>query len=176
MIGIYKITSPSGRIYIGQSVDLEKREWKYSILDCKGQKRLYASLSKYSFSKHIFEVVEQCSEDQLNVRERHWQDFYDVLSEGGLNCKLTGTEDLRVVHSEETRRKISEGNTGNVHSEETKLKRVKSREWYSHSDETIKRISEANKGRKLSEEHKNALKGPRGPHKNPRKKKEKNIK
>ena len=93
MIGIYKITSPSGKIYIGQSVDIEKREKEYlSISNCKGQRKLYNSLLKYGFSEHIFEIIEECKVEVLNERERHWQDFYNVLKEG-LNCRLTGTED-----------------------------------------------------------------------------------
>ena len=168
MVGIYKITSPSGRIYIGQSVDLEKREREYSKNhNCKNQRRLYASLIKYSFSKHIFEVVEQCSEDQLNVRERRWQDFYDVLSEEGLNCKLTGTKDCRVIHSEETKRRISEAKKGVPRTEETNRKISEARKGVSRTQETREKISEGNKGKRLSEESKERMRGKRGPHKNP---------
>lgn len=35
MIGIYKITSPSTRIYIGQSLNLESRVKNYEKLNCK---------------------------------------------------------------------------------------------------------------------------------------------
>ena len=106
MIGIYKITSPSGKVYVGQSVNIESRKSGYSKLrDCKNQTKLYNSLIKYGFSQHIFEVVEQCSIEELNVRERHWQDFYNVLSKNGLNCRLTGTEDRSGKLSEESIRK-----------------------------------------------------------------------
>lgn len=108
MIGIYKIVSPTGKVYIGQAVCIKKRKKSYQKARCKGQPRLYASLIKYGFSEHIFEVVEECSEDQLNVRERHWQDFYDVLSEKGLNCKLTKTEDRTGCYSQESKNKNSE--------------------------------------------------------------------
>ena len=47
MIGIYKITSPSGKIYIGQSKDIEKRFKAYKNLKCKGQPYIYRSLLKY---------------------------------------------------------------------------------------------------------------------------------
>jgi group I intron endonuclease len=107
MIGIYKITSPSGKIYIGQSIDLEKRRLSYKRSQCKNQTKLYNSINKYGFSEHIFEVVEECFIEVLNERERHWQDFYNVLSEGGLNCRLTGTGDASGVRSQETIRKIS---------------------------------------------------------------------
>ena len=50
MIGIYKITSPTGRIYIGQSIDIEKRIIKYQNIKCKSQRLLYNSLFKYGFN------------------------------------------------------------------------------------------------------------------------------
>jgi group I intron endonuclease len=108
MIGIYKIINPKGRVYIGQSIRIATRKEDYSKLrDCKGQPRLYASLVKYGFSEHIFEVVEECAIEDLNTRERHWQDFYEVLSEKGLNCRLTGTGDKSGCYSQEVRDKIA---------------------------------------------------------------------
>lgn len=88
MIGIYKITSPSGRIYIGQSVDLENRQKVYSKLKCKLQIRLYSSLLKYGWVNHKFEIIEECSVEIINDRERYWQEFYNVLGKKGLNCKF----------------------------------------------------------------------------------------
>ena len=47
-IGIYKIVSPSEKIYIGQSINIEKRwEKNYKTLKCKTQTKLYNSLKKY---------------------------------------------------------------------------------------------------------------------------------
>ena len=91
--GIYKITSPSERVYIGQSVDIKRRWSKHKIRNCKGQTRLWESFRKYGHDRHIFEIIEECGEECLNHRERHWQDKYDVLSTKGLNCKLTETTD-----------------------------------------------------------------------------------
>ena len=62
MIGIYKITSPNGRIYVGQSKNIEKRIKCYKSLNCKGQKLLYRSLLKYGVDKHKFEIIIECSE------------------------------------------------------------------------------------------------------------------
>ena len=45
MVGIYKITSPSGKIYIGQSNNLIQRQKDYiKTIHCKGQVRLYNSI------------------------------------------------------------------------------------------------------------------------------------
>ena len=107
MIGIYKITNPKGKVYIGQSVDVKSREKQYSRLDnCKQQVRLYRSLLKYGYSNHIFELVEECKIGELNTRERYWQDFYNVLEEG-LNLKLTETEDRSGKLSKETIEKMT---------------------------------------------------------------------
>ena len=58
--------------------------------------------------------MEECGVEELNLRERYWQDYYDVLSDKGLNCKLTGTGEKSGYHSEETRKKQSEANIGKV--------------------------------------------------------------
>ena len=93
MTGIYKITSPSKKIYIGQSVDIEKRFRSYKNLShCKSQIKLYNSFLKYGVNNHIFEIVEECSIELLNDKERYYQDFYNVLN-SGLNCLLTKTND-----------------------------------------------------------------------------------
>lgn len=107
MIGIYKITNPKGKVYVGQSVNLERREKEYSAMcrSAQGQVKLYRSFVKYGYSEHIFEIIEQCIIEQLNERERYWQDFYNVLEEG-LNCKLTKTNDKSGLLSEETKIKI----------------------------------------------------------------------
>ena len=92
--GIYKITSPSNKIYIGQSIDLQKRFKDYQKYNKTGcQVKLKASFEKYGSEKHIFEIIEECTVEFLNERERHWQDYYSVLSEKGLNCKLTSIKD-----------------------------------------------------------------------------------
>ena len=41
---IYKITSPSQKVYIGQSRNIQNRVQNYKRLDCKKQPILYKSL------------------------------------------------------------------------------------------------------------------------------------
>jgi group I intron endonuclease len=106
MIGIYKITNPKGRIYIGQSIDIQKRFRTYISLNSKTKRqiKLYRSLLKYGQHEHSFEIIEECNIELLNERERYWQDFHKVL-ENGLNCVLTKTNVLRMVVSDEKREK-----------------------------------------------------------------------
>lgn len=119
MIGIYKITSPTNRIYIGQSIDIDIRFLYYKKLKCKNQPLLYRSLLKYGFENHKFEIIEECSIEQLNERERYWQDYYNVLEEG-LNCMLTQTNTKSGEISQITKDKISSGNKGIIRSDEFK--------------------------------------------------------
>lgn len=60
---IYKITSPSGKIYIGQTWDVRVRLQNYRQHHCKNQRKLYNSLNKYGFVKHTFEVIQYYNED-----------------------------------------------------------------------------------------------------------------
>ena len=52
VIGIYKITSPSQRIYIGQSINIEKRWKEYSVTKLKSQPKIKNSILKYGIKNH----------------------------------------------------------------------------------------------------------------------------
>jgi len=104
MIGIYKITSPTNKIYIGQSTDIEDRWKRYNRLNCKRQPRLYNSLIKYGSKNHKFEVIEECEVDNLLERETHWKIFYKVLDIPSLCCRIDGREGFL---SQETKDKMS---------------------------------------------------------------------
>lgn len=144
--GIYKITSPSERVYIGQSKDLTRRFKDYlTISKSKNQVLLNSSFKKYGVENHTFEIIEECPLEDLNCRERYWQDFYDVLN-GGLNCILTDTDALPKILSEDTKKRISENLIGRFSGENHPLFGI------SCSEETKKRISVANKGRIVTQE------------------------
>jgi group I intron endonuclease len=164
MIGIYKITNPKGRVYIGQSIDLEKRKQQYRRgVNYKNQTKLHNSLVKYGFSEHIFEIVQECTVEQLNERERYWQEYYNALVKG-LNCRLTETADKSGKLSENTKKKISKANTGEkngmyrkTHSEEAKAKIRAASLLRTHTEEAKKRMSELKKGVVKSPEHRQVL-------------------
>lgn len=164
--GIYKITSPSGRVYIGQAVNLKNRFNDYYSLQnkLKSQSKLYRSFLKYGVENHQFDIIEYCSREDLNCSERFWQDEFDVLNEG-LNCMLTDCGEKRRIVSQETKDKISKAGKGRKHSEETKEKISKSKLGKylgkdahnfgkPHTQETKDKISKSNKGKKHSEETK----------------------
>jgi group I intron endonuclease len=163
MIGIYKITSPTNRVYIGQSVKIEDRIKSYKNLKCKEQPKIYKSLLKYGFENHKIEILIECDTNKLNELERYYQEIYDSI-ENGLNCIYTKTNDRSGKSSEETKLKISINNTrpflGKKHTEESKLKMSnslkgkKTRLGAILSQETKDKISNAHKGKKASIETK----------------------
>lgn len=75
MIGIYKITClVNGMIYIGQSKDIEIR-WKSHIKYFKRNKNshlIQTHYNLYGIESFVFEVVEECSIQDLKLREAYW--------------------------------------------------------------------------------------------------------
>lgn len=141
MIGIYKITSPSGRVYIGQSINIEKRLYRYSRIDSniKGQKRLYRSLKKYGYESHTVEILEECSEAELNVKERFYQDMFNVIGDNGLNCLLTKTNEKKRVMSRDS-----------INKQRLKMLGQKCHLGKKHTQATKDKISKAHKGHKYN--------------------------
>ena len=84
MIGIYKITSPSNKIYIGQSLNIEKRFYDYKkLFNCKGQHYLYRSFLKYGIENHTFEVIHELPLDvEQKILDKYevlyWQQYKDL--------------------------------------------------------------------------------------------------
>lgn len=155
MIGIYKITSPKNRIYIGQSININQRFTSYNNINQNlSHVRLKNSFNKYGVENHKFEIIEICLNEQLNERERYWQDFYNVLSKNGLNCKLTSTNDKSGYLSKEIKDKMSKAHIGKKLSKETKNKISNFMKTRPISEFQKQRSSECNKGKIISKEQK----------------------
>lgn len=139
-IGIYKITSPSGKIYIGQSVDIENRFKTYLRYSCKSQPKLFASLKKYGSENHKYEILHICTKEELSMQEKYYVDLFKSFeSNNGLNVRDGG------------------GNVAKL-SEEQKIKISKSLTGKKHSLERINANIKAQTGKKLTECHKLKIK------------------
>lgn len=149
--GIYKITNPNNSVYIGQSVNIENRFYRYKILssNVKGQTILYRSFLKYGVENHKFEILQSCSECDLNHMERYYQELYNSVDKG-LNCVLTKTSDKSGKVSKETLERIRQSQIGNNN-------------WLgkNHSQESKDKIREKAIGRRFSKEV-NMSKGRKG--------------
>jgi group I intron endonuclease len=152
MIGIYKITSPSGKIYIGQTTNYSKRYNAYKNHKCKGQPKLFASIEKYGFINHTIEIVKECQVEYLNYYERYYQEYYESVL-NGLNLRYTATTDKSGFMSEESKKKMSDSGKGKVMSEEWRKNLSIAGMGRKHTEEEKQKISQANKGKKKTAEH-----------------------
>lgn len=118
--GIYKITSPTNKCYIGSSVNIYDRWRDYKAMDCKKQRKLFNSFKKYGVENHIFEILEETSFNLLYERETYYGLFYDCLN--GLNCRLPKTEECKNIMSDDTKELIRQTRIGKKHTQETKDK------------------------------------------------------
>lgn len=90
MVGIYKITNPKGKIYVGKSKNIPQRFSSYLKLQhCKQQVKLYNSLRKYGSENHIFEILEECDISVIDEQEIYWISFFKCV-ELGLNLTYGG--------------------------------------------------------------------------------------
>ena len=156
LIGIYKITSPSGKIYIGQSIDIKRRFRYYNNLKCKQQPKLYNSFLKYGVDAHKFEIIELCIQKYLNNMERYYQEKYNTVN-SGLNLLYVKSDHFSGGHSEESKKKISETLKGRPISENTRAALLLSNKTRVLSAESIERFRKASTGKKFTQESKDKM-------------------
>lgn len=135
--GVYKICNTvDGKVLVGSSSDLHTREREHWCTAQKGEHRnahFQAAWNLVGASAFRFEVLELCSRENLILREDYWMSVYKSLSrEYGYNTKTASG----VVHSEETKYKMSLAKQGTNH-------------WIygkHHSEATKSKIAAAQKG------------------------------
>ena len=138
--GIYKITSPSGKIYIGCSNNIYKRWSRYRHPESiKKQTYIYNSLIKYGVENHTFEIIEECNREILFEKEIYWINKLDSnnrliglnLSAGGGILPKTGRK-----LTQEQKDKISKTLKGRTHTSERISNIKKSLECVVYTKET----------------------------------------
>lgn len=85
--GIYKITNLTNQMcYVGQAVNIADR-WKQHIKRGLGaetptRNKLYPAMITFGVENFSFEVIEECSRDQLDEREDYWQEYFKAKEFG----------------------------------------------------------------------------------------------
>lgn len=85
--GIYKITNLDNQMcYVGQAVDLAAR-WKQHIkrgigAETPTRNKLYPAMLALGVENFSFEVIEECSREELDIREDYWQDYFKAKEFG----------------------------------------------------------------------------------------------
>lgn len=149
IIGIYKITSPSGYVYIGQSWDIKTRWRGYrKSASLNRQPFIAASIRKHGLSKHTFEIVHQITGDTdqstLDAHEQHYMDVYRGLGKKLMNARGAGS---RGRLCEESKAKISKAKKGKKATEAARLALSISHRGLKKSDSHKRNIGLAHKGR-----------------------------
>jgi group I intron endonuclease len=154
MTGIYKILSPTGRVYIGQSYNIVKRFSLYKYIHSKSPKSLInRSLIKYGSDNHVFSIIHELpldvDKDTITRYEQFYLDQYKDTGHEILNlCPCAGSPKgfKRPKEQLERHSKIMKGKPSPMKGK-------------NHSDETKEKIRLSRKGTKLSDETKEKLKG-----------------
>jgi group I intron endonuclease len=125
------ITSPSGKKYIGQTIQCLEKRWKQHVDASKRSykdhcKVLNKSLRKYGDSNFKIEVLEECENECLDNKELEYIEKYDTIVPNGMNIKKGGANG---THHNDTKQKISESLKGRKISNETRLKMSKNKEY-----------------------------------------------
>jgi len=88
MTGIYKIVNQiNQQKYIGQSTNIERR-WQRHIRDAFDENGraynypLYKAIRKYGIENFSFEIIEECSVEELNEKEKYWINYYNTYFNG----------------------------------------------------------------------------------------------
>lgn len=88
MIGIYKITNKlNNKSYIGKSIDVEKRlkNHKSAVFSNCGREHdtpIHKSMRIHGIENFTFNIIEECSIDQLDEREVFWIKYYNSYLKG----------------------------------------------------------------------------------------------
>lgn len=143
MLGIYAIThTPTGRRYVGQSNNIEKRFLQHRKALQRGKHynaKLQRAWNQYGGAEFEFVVLEQCEADRLTEREQCYID-----QKPWFNLALYADAGMRGrKHTNETRLKMQEAWTNRVDKSPNKGATL--------SDGVKAKISATLKGRPLSE-------------------------
>lgn len=173
--GVYCLTSPSGKRYVGVGTGeggIEARWQQYKCLSSsvKGQKLLYNALKKYGPENFKYEVILETDDIDNALRsEMYLIDVWDLQNrEKGYNI-TAGGQGFFCKHSEESKKKMSESHLLSYANgrklSSTCFKNGKSIAYFKGkhlSEETKRKLSESHKGkpgywtgkkRVLSEQH-----------------------
>lgn len=113
IIGIYKIQSPTGRVYIGQSWDIKFRWRAHRCYRKTKYSKLHSSFKKYGTKNHIFQVLHTLPKDVdqfvMNTYEQLYMDLYRSAGVDLLNLKEAGSRGRLAPHIVELIRKKNIG-------------------------------------------------------------------
>ena len=102
MIGIYKITNlKNGKVYIGQSADIEER-WKQHKKALMNSGKAWYPLAREesdNIDNFKFEIIQECKPQELDELEEYWIEEYKSNIEG-YNTSIASTSGGYTIYKE----------------------------------------------------------------------------
>ena len=102
---------PTGKKYIGQSIDEKRRQKKHIVESKKKDSKFYRAVKKYGWKNFIYGVVEEFSESVLDEMEIFFIEKYNSFKDG-YNSTLGGGGLRGYVFSQKSKKLISESQLG----------------------------------------------------------------
>lgn len=117
--GIYALENQSdGKVYIGQSKNLEKRKCTHFwLLKSNRHFNIHLQRAWNRGDGFVFKILELCEPEELNEKEIAWIEKYNAMNEGYNFCE-GGVSTCGYHFTEEQKQKISKANSGRKRSQE----------------------------------------------------------
>jgi group I intron endonuclease len=142
---IYKLTSPSGKIYIGQAQSMYKRFQDYRRP--RATKYLKRAILKYGLENMKVEILERdIPLDKLDKREQFYLDTLQPFGNNGYNI-------CREASTTRGRKRPPEEMVGLSEYRKKRVGKLNSFFGKTHTEEAKQKIRESRIGKKLSEQH-----------------------
>ena len=167
---IYKsVNTKNGKVYIGFDSSWPNRLRVHKSASKKEDYKFYRAIRKYGWDNFEWSVIYQSKDKQHTLKQMETHFIYEYNSmKNGYNSTLGGDGCFGMILSEESKRKISQGNKIPKPQTPEHLKnRIESLKknpnafmgmlGKNHTDETKSKMSKASKGIPKSEEHKSKL-------------------
>lgn len=157
--GIYSITAPSGKRYIGSSINVARR-WREHLrrlrLGTHRNPALQASFNKYGESQLTFALLELCDSSELIRREQvyidacDWAGLYNLAPTAGNNLGVKHSAEFRVMRRE-LRLQQADPRLGKKHDAAAKAKMAAAKKGRAQTPEHIERARAARSGKKRAD-------------------------
>lgn len=148
MYTVYKLTTPSEKVYIGITGQKPERRWQNGN-GYRKNKHLYSAILKYGWDNIEHEIICQApmSAAQAGAVEKSFIALYDSTNpDKGYNHSIGGEYGaLGMHHSAESRAKMSKGHKGKTPWNKGKTGQISWNKGKHLSAETRKKLSEAHK-------------------------------
>lgn len=144
---IYKYTSPSGKIYIGQTVEESTRKYKHKTATAVSKGKFGNAIQKYGFENLTYEVLFETKYTEnfnslkrvLDAVEIAYIEYYNSYN-AGYNSTKGGGGILGFKHSDKTKKVMSEKSLGIRPNKETREKMSTSAKQRKHSNESKEKM------------------------------------